>query len=567
MLDIRWANKLKLKTTLTKMLVAISGISIVLTVVCCCVAAWFSFSEQAYIDLSSYGDVLLNYLNSNGEECVNSILIKDYRITLIDADGSVIFESNPELNKEEMDNHTNRSEIQQAIEKGVGSGPRYSASEKKMVYYYAVKMDNGNILRVAKEVKSIFHLYYAMIIIIVILAIYVLLVSVFISNRFAKKILAPFNAEFKNKENIYYELRPFVDTIASQQRKIQHQIYDLQEAQDKTRTLISNMREGFIMLDVDKIILMENESVRKILKPVIMKSEGKNILEVYDNDNIIDAVNKAAKGKSCSDEVSINKKIIKLYANPVFSGGELVGIICLLLDVTAQRRTEKLRQEFTANVTHELKTPLTSISGYAEMIENGMVSKTEDMQRFAGRIHKEAGRLIALIGDIMKLSKMDDKAYQVEGVKKVSLKDMVNESVELLEMTAKKNNITIYTELEEITCIGNETQLYELVFNLCDNAVRYNKPNGSVYIKLIRQNENAVLQVKDTGIGIEKKHQDRIFERFYRVDKSRSKETGGTGLGLAIVKHIAELHNAEITVESEIDKGTTITVTFYSNKI
>lgn len=558
---------MKLKTTLTKMLVAISGISIVLTVVCCCVAAWFSFSEQAYIDLSSYGDVLLNYLNSNGEECVNSILIKDYRITLIDADGSVIFESNPELNKEEMDNHTNRSEIQQAIEKGVGSGPRYSASEKKMVYYYAVKMDNGNILRVAKEVKSIFHLYYAMIIIIVILAIYVLLVSVFISNRFAKKILAPFNAEFKNKENIYYELRPFVDTIASQQRKIQHQIYDLQEAQDKTRTLISNMREGFIMLDVDKIILMENESVRKILKPVIMKSEGKNILEVYDNDNIIDAVNKAAKGKSCSDEVSINKKIIKLYANPVFSGGELVGIICLLLDVTAQRRTEKLRQEFTANVTHELKTPLTSISGYAEMIENGMVSKTEDMQRFAGRIHKEAGRLIALIGDIMKLSKMDDKAYQVEGVKKVSLKDMVNESVELLEMTAKKNNITIYTELEEITCIGNETQLYELVFNLCDNAVRYNKPNGSVYIKLIRQNENAVLQVKDTGIGIEKKHQDRIFERFYRVDKSRSKETGGTGLGLAIVKHIAELHNAEITVESEIDKGTTITVTFYSNKI
>lgn len=567
MLDIRWASKLKLKTTLTKMLVAISGISIVLTVVCCCVAAWFSFSEQAYIDLSGYGDVLLDYLNNNGEECVDSILIKDYRITLIDADGSVIFESNPELNKEEMDNHTNRSEIRRAIEKGVGSGPRYSASEKKMVYYYAVKMDNGNILRVAKEVKSIFHIYYAMIIIIVILAVYVLLVCFFISNRFAKKILAPFNAEFKNKENIYYELRPFVDTIASQQRKIQHQIYDLQEAQDKTRTLISNMREGFIMLDVDKIILMENESARKLLKPVILKSEGKNILEVYDNDNIIDAVNKAAKGESCSDEVNINKKIIKLYVNPVFSGGELVGIICLLLDVTAQRKTEKLRQEFTANVTHELKTPLTSISGYAEMIENGMVSRTEDMQRFAGRIHKEAGRLISLIGDIMKLSKMDDKAYQVEGVKKVSLKDMVNESVELLEMTSKKNNITIYTELEEITCIGNETQLYELVFNLCDNAVRYNKPNGSVYIKLIRQNENAVLQVKDTGIGIEKKHQDRIFERFYRVDKSRSKETGGTGLGLAIVKHIAELHNAEITVESEIDKGTTITVTFYSNKI
>ena len=201
------------------------------------------------------------------------------------------------------------------------------------------------------------------------------------------------------------------------------------------------------------------------------------------------------------------------------------------------------------------------------MIENGMVSKTEDMQKFACRIHKEAGRLITLIGDIMKLSKMDDKEYQIEGVKKVNLKDMVNETVELLEMTAKKNNITIHTQLEDITCTGNETQLYELVFNLCDNAVRYNKPNGNVYVTLTRINGNAVLQVRDTGIGIEKKHQKRIFERFYRVDKSRSKETGGTGLGLAIVKHIAELHNANIDVESEINQGTTITVTFYSNKI
>lgn len=549
------------------MLLAISGISIILTVICCCVASWFAFSEQAYIDLSGYGDVLLEHLNENGEEYVESVLIKDYRVTLIDADGSIIFESNPKLNKEEMENHTNRPEIQQAIETGVGSGPRYSASEKKMIYYYAVKMDNGNILRIAKEVKSIFHLYYAMIIIIVILAVYVLLVCLFISNSFAKKILAPFNLELKNKENIYEELRPFADTIASQQRKIRHQIDDLQEAQDKTRTLISNMQEGFIMLDVDKIILMENESAKKILKPVILQSEGKNILEVYDNDKIIDAVNKASKGESCSEEIKVNKKTIKLYVNPVFSSGEQVGVICLLLDVTAQRKTEKLRQEFTANVTHELKTPLTSISGYAEMIENGMVSKTEDMQKFAGRIHKEAGRLIALIGDIMKLSKMDDKAYQIEGVKKVNLKDMVNESIELLEMTAKKNNVTIHTELEEVSCTGNETQLYELVFNLCDNAVRYNKPNGNVYVTLTRENGNAILQVKDTGIGIEKKHQKRIFERFYRVDKSRSKETGGTGLGLAIVKHIAELHNANITVESEIDKGTTITVTFYSNKI
>ncbi|MEE1282465.1 MAG: ATP-binding protein [Acutalibacteraceae bacterium] len=558
---------MKLRTTLTKMLVAVSGISIILTVICCCVATWFAFSEQAYSDLSAYGDVLLDYLSESEDEYVDPILINDYRVTLIDDDGSIIFESNNNLDENKMENHLTRPEIKQAIKKGIGSGPRYSKTEQRMTYYYAVKMDNGNVLRIAKEVKSIFHLYYAMIIIIVLLAVYILLASLFISNSFAKKILAPFkNMDGKNKEPIYEELRPFADTITAQQRKIRHHIDNLQEEQDKTKTLISNMREGFIMLDVDKIILIENESAKKILKPVIPQSEGKNILEVYDNDKLIDAVNKASKGESCSDEIKLNKKTIKLYVNPVFSSGELVGIICLLLDITAQRKTEKLRQEFTANVTHELKTPLTSISGYAEMIENGMVSKTDDIQRFAGRIHKEAGRLISLISDIMKLSKMDDKAYQIEGVKKVNLKDMVIESVELLEMSAKKNNISIHTELDDVTCTGNETQLYELVFNLCDNAVRYNKTNGNVYVKLTRINNNAVLQVRDTGIGIDKKHQGRIFERFYRVDKSRSKETGGTGLGLAIVKHIAELHNAEIAVESEIDKGTVITVTFYSNK-
>ena len=571
MWDIRWESKLRLRGTLTKVLVAISGISILLTAVCCCVAAGFTFSEQAYNDLSAYGNILLEHFNEIDDDYIDSVFINDYRVTLIEADGKVIFESDKKLEESKMENHKNRTEINQALENGVGSGSRYSATQKKMMYYYAVKTEDGDILRVAKEAKSIFHLYYAMIIVVMFLAVYVLLACFIISNNFAKKIIAPFNnmgnGKYLKKESIYEELKPFADTITAQQKKIRHQIDNLQEEQDKTKTLISNMREGFIMLDVDKIILMENESAKKILKPAILHNEGKNILEVYSNDKLIEAVNKASKGESSSEEIKLNKKTIKLYVNPVFSSGEQVGVICLLLDITAQRKTEKLRQEFTANVTHELKTPLTSISGYAEMIENGMVSEKEDMQRFAGRIHKEAGRLITLISDIMKLSKMDDKTYQLEGVKKVNLKDTVIESVELLDITAKKNNITIHTELEDVVCMGNETQLYELVFNLCDNAVRYNKPDGSVYVKLTRINGNAVLQVKDTGIGIESKHQKRIFERFYRVDKSRSKETGGTGLGLAIVKHIAELHNAEIAVESEIGKGTVITVTFYANKL
>ena len=271
---------MKLKFVLNKTLVAISGISILLTVICCCVATWFAFSEQAYADLSGYGDLLLDYVNKNGEEALESVLLEDCRITLIDDEGSIIYESNQSFDEAEMENHTNRPEIKQAIETGTGSGTRYSATEQKMVYYYAVKMDNGNILRIAKEVKSIFQLYYAMIIIVAVLSAYILLICFGISNSFAKKIIAPFNnIGEKSKEPIYEELRPFADTITSQQLKIKNQIGDLQEQQDKTRTLISNMREGFIMLDVDKVILMENESAKKILKPAILRNTGKIYLK------------------------------------------------------------------------------------------------------------------------------------------------------------------------------------------------------------------------------------------------------------------------------------------------
>ena len=557
---------MKLRTTLTKHFVIIAGLATFITAMCCCAVFWFALSEQAYNDLSGYCDMLSEYLKSNDVKSLSIIEgIDDYRVTLVDKNGKVIYESRSDLNENEMDNHINRPEIQQALKKGVGEGSRYSVSMHQMIYYYALKLDDGNILRVGRAVRSIFSLYLWMIIIVLFLGVYIVLFSLLLSSRLAKKIVKPFdNLQYNNKGVIYDELKPFADTIATQQRKIKSQFDDLQEQRDQITTLISNMREGFIMLDVDKVILIENGSAKKLLKAKHKKNEGKNILEVYDNDTILESVNKAAKGESTTAEIKLNKKNVKLYVNPVYSSGEVVGIICLLLDITAQKKTEKLRREFTANVTHELKTPLTSISGYAEMIENGMVTKTEDMQMFAGRIHKEAGRLIALIGDIMRLSKMDDKAYRMEGVKRVNLKDMVEEAVDVLEMAAGKNNITFELNLADTMVTGNETQLYELVFNLCDNSIRYNKPNGTVYITLKTENENAVLIVKDTGIGIEKKHQDRIFERFYRVDKSRSKETGGTGLGLAIVKHIAELHSARIKVDSIVGEGTKITIAFYS---
>ncbi len=561
---------MKLRATLTKKLVVISGISILLTALCCCVASWMAFSEQAYSDLSTYCKVLTDYYSVQGKvENIQPLIIGGYRLTVIDSNGKVIYESTEGLSESEMENHTDRPEIKQALKYGEGESTRYSATSDNMVCYYAIKMDNGDIIRVSKGVRSLYSLFFWTVLIVIAMCIYVLIICFLISSRFTKKIVKPFEnmkAEGINKNSmIYDELKPFTDTIISQQRKIRRQFEDLQEERDKINTLISNMQEGFIMLDIDKVILVENDSAKRLLKNKYNNNEGKNMLAVYSNDTLIDSINKATKGDSTDSEIKLNKKTIRLYANPVFSGGETVGVICLLVDITEKKKTEKLRREFTANVTHELKTPLTSISGYAEMIENGMVANEDDMRRFAGRIHKEAGRLISLIADIMRLSKMDDNAYQIEDIKKVNLKDMVNESICGLEMSTKKNNITFVTDLDDITCMGNETQLYELVFNLCDNAVRYNKPKGKVFVTLKRDNENPVLTVKDTGIGIDKKHQSRIFERFYRVDKSRSKETGGTGLGLAIVKHIAELHNAKITVNSQLGQGTEISVVFYAN--
>ncbi|MEE1155419.1 MAG: ATP-binding protein [Acutalibacteraceae bacterium] len=558
---------MKLRTTLTKRLVVISGISILLTALCCCIASWITFSEQAYSDLSTYCKVLTDYYNPESSiDDIKPIIIGGYRLTVVNSKGNVIYESDKNLNPSEMGNYLNRPEIKQAIKNGIGESTRYSSTSDDMVCYYAMKMKNGNIIRVSKSVHSFYKLFYWTVLIVIAMCIYLLILCFIISSRFTKKIVKPFEnikLEDINKNfKIYKELKPFTDTIISQQRKIRNQFEALQEERDKINTLISNMQEGFIMLDIDKVILVENDSAKRLLKNKYDDNKGKNMFAVYSNDILIDSINKASKGKSTETELKLNKKTIRLYTNPVFSGGEAVGVICLLVDITEKKKTEKLRREFTANVTHELKTPLTSISGYAEMIENGMVTNEDDMRRFAGRIHKEAGRLISLIADIMKLSKMDDNAYKIEDIKKVNLKDMVNESISVLDIMAEKNNITFITDLQNVTCSGNETQLYELIFNLCDNAIRYNKLNGKVYVTLCRQNNIPVLTVKDTGIGIDKKHQPRIFERFYRVDKSRSKETGGTGLGLAIVKHIAELHNAKITINSELNKGTEITVMF-----
>ncbi|HHZ06744.1 MAG TPA: PAS domain-containing protein [Clostridiales bacterium] len=553
---------MRLQGQLTKKLCLIGVISVLLTSISCGVAFWFVFSDEAKNDLENYGSVASQCVDNTGTyDELGKLVCDGYRLTVISVTGDVAYESDNSIAVDNMENHLERPEVQQAILKGSGESSRDSKTTNTRVFYYAQKLQNGDILRVSKQVNSVFSVFNVIIPIIVAIAIYVLLVCVFLASEFTKSLVKPIKEMAKDVDNVgYEELIPLAETIEMQKNEISQQVDKIQEEKDKINAIIANMEEGLILLDTQKNILMDNDSAQVLLELKGKSVIGKNIEMLCANSELLDCINSASKGKSKDAETKVGSEALQVLVNPVYSAKEQTGIICLIMNITDRNRTEKLRREFTANVSHELKTPLTSISGYAEMIENDMV-KDDDIRHFAGRIHREAGRLVSLISDIIKLSKLDDE--QAIGEKQsVNLLDIVNESVETLELSAEKNNIQLISNGESCYVRGDNTGLYELVYNLCDNAIRYNKPNGKVFIELHKNGNKAELSVRDTGIGIDKKHLSRVFERFYRVDKSRSKETGGTGLGLAIVKHIAEQHNAQISIDSEEGKGTNITVIF-----
>lgn len=365
--------------------------------------------------------------------------------------------------------------------------------------------------------------------------------------------------DVKNAED-YPELAPFFEMMNAQQREIEHQLARVAKEKNRLSTIINNMDEGLIILDNDLKIIMLNESAYSWLGSDIARNEcaGRHISEVCAIPEICDCIEKA-------DHVNltIDGRHLQLHVNHVVSSAEQVGRIGLLLDVTERNQIDRIKQEFTANVSHELKTPLTSISGYAELIESGM-AQGDDALNFAGRIRRESVRMLALISDIIKLSKLDESTGR-ESFEGVDLLRVCEECRDVLEMSAEKHGVTVNITGESCTVPGIYSELTELVYNLIDNGIRYNRRGGSVDVDIrlgVGDSFFAVLTVTDTGIGIEKEHQPRVFERFYRVDKSRSKETGGTGLGLAIVKHVAERHNAKITMDSRVGEGSAIRVEF-----
>jgi two-component system phosphate regulon sensor histidine kinase PhoR len=560
MSDIRRGNKVKLSKKLLKNFSVIAVVSILLTAVFSTAAFWFVFSDEQEAEVRQYTDKIIGVYNSDSEIDLSKYYgIGDFRVTLIKGDGSVVSDS-VDTDVNSMPNHSNRPEFEQAIKDGNGSSHRMSETLNKITYYYAEKTADGSVIRVAKTIDSIYGIFLFVIPSILIIMIGVFVVCTILAKRSTKKIVEPIKEMADNGNGSPYdELLPLSQKIASQQRQIKRQMRRLQFEKDKISTLIENMAEGFILIDVDKKVLMSNYSASKLLGADDDGVIDKTLIAFSRNEVLNDCVDKALSGESKNGDTTVKGRALQIITNPVYSNGEKNGAICLIIDVSAKKKAEKMRREFTANVTHELKTPLTSISGYAEIIASGLV-KSDDIPNFANKIHKESGRLLSLISDIMELSQLDEK-FSDEEFAPVDLAGVAAEVAEDLRSNAEKHGITITVDTKTAVINGNRNQIYELIYNLCDNAIRYNRENGSVKIITGDDNEHPFVKVADTGIGIPEKHHKRVFERFYRVDKSRSKETGGTGLGLAIVKHITERHGGEIFLESS-EQGTTFTARF-----
>ncbi|RGS77332.1 PAS domain S-box protein [Ruminococcus bromii] len=560
MSDIRRGNKVKLSKKLLKNFSVIAVVSILLTAVFSTAAFWFVFSDEQEAEVRQFTDKIIGVYNSDSEIDLSKYYgIGDFRVTLIKSDGSVVSDS-VDTDVNSMPNHSDRPEFEQAIKDGNGSSHRMSETLNKITYYYAEKTADGSVIRVAKTIDSIYGIFLFVIPSILIIMIGVFVVCTILAKRSTKKIIEPIKEMADNGNGSPYdELLPLSQKIASQQRQIKRQMRRLQFEKDKISTLIENMAEGFILIDVDKKVLMSNYSASKLLGADDDGVIDKTLIAFSRNEVLNDCVDKALSGESKNGDTTVKGRALQIITNPVYSNGEKNGAICLIIDVSAKKKAEKMRREFTANVTHELKTPLTSISGYAEIIASGLV-KPDDIPNFANKIHKESGRLLSLISDIMELSQLDEK-FSDEEFAPVDLAGVAAEVAEDLRSNAEKHGITIAVDTKTAVINGNRNQIYELIYNLCDNAIRYNRENGSVKIITGDDNEHPFVKVADTGIGIPEKHHKRVFERFYRVDKSRSKETGGTGLGLAIVKHITERHGGEISLESS-EQGTTFTARF-----
>lgn len=524
-------------------------------------------AEQYVSDLAKSVSQSYDYVDEASYEQILQGLPKVVRVTFITSDGTVLYDSDAEASK--MENHLDRPEIQQAIQTGSGEDIRDSSTTESSTYYYALRLSDGNVLRLAQQYSSIRSMVLSSIpgigVVMIILFGMALLLSRWLAQWMMKPVERAVHALDQAGVNTesYAELKPFFSHIQAQDQEIHTQKEILEQEREILGIITNNMREGLLLISKDKNVVSVNPSaIHMLAGRVAEPSEfiGKNYLIVNRTQELHDCVTTALSGESLNDDFSMHGRVYHIYASPTLRLGEVDGAVVIVLDETQQRMAERSRQEFSANVSHELKTPLTSISGYAEMMENGMVASMEDIRKFSGSIHKEALRLIALIEDIIRLSRIEEEAKEPQSLEPVELDDLCEAVLESLEPVAKKAEVSLHLETCPAVLLGEDGMLSELVYNLCENAIKYNHPNGNVWLYLSQDDKEIEIRVKDDGIGIPEESRLRVFERFYRVDKSHSKQIGGTGLGLSIVKHVVEYHHGRVELDSALGVGTEIRV-------
>ena len=500
-----------------------------------------------------------NYLEHLSERDYRYAWTPDYRLTWVASDGTVLFDTLDSA--ENMENHADRVEVREAFAKGESSSVRYSTTLTERTLYYAKALNDGTVLRISIRQATVLALVLVMLQPSLLVAILAVILSAALANWMSKKIVRPLNSldlDHPLENDAYEELAPLLSRIHQQRQQIAAQLHSLKKQTDEFAQVTSHMKEGLVLLDNAGKILSINPAAQQVFGAE-SSCDGQDFLTIDRSRDLHLAIQTAAEEGHGEIRSERNGREFQFDISRIESEDAFVGTVLLAFDVTEQAFAEQNRREFTANVSHELKTPLQSITGSAELLENGLV-KPEDVPRFVGMIRTEAARLVTLVDDIIHLSQLDEGAAPDRET--VDLLETAKDAASALGDSATEKGIHVSVSGESVSISGVRSFLHEMIYNLCDNAIKYNVENGSVEITVVRKEQEAVVTVKDTGIGIPAEHQSRIFERFFRVDKSRSKASGGTGLGLSIVKHIAQYHGATIKLQSEFGCGTTVSVVF-----
>lgn len=507
------------------------------------------YEKQSFASLAQEAEQLQQTMEYVSPEQMRSA----DRITLISPDGTVLYDS--VARADAMENHLSREEVAQALREGTGKSSHYSSTVLKKNLYYALRLEDGNILRLSREQSSLGAMLLNMAWPIAATVAGLLLLAAGLSVRLARQITQPINAiSPDDPQDVYPELQPLTQRLHQQRETIRNQMDELSRRMREFSAMTENMSEGFLLIDLRGHVLTENHSASMLLP-----TDADNIAKCSQRE-LCQAAQQALTGQRCERLLQQGERTLSVIASPVLESGQVTGAVVLTLDVTEREQREKLRREFSANVSHELKTPLTSISGFAELMSQGLVPP-DKVREFSLDIQKECTRLTNLVEDIIDLSRLEEGGGDMTW-EDIDLYTLCDDVLQSLEPVAKRQAVTLRLAGESLQVRGVYQVLREMIYNLCDNAIKYNRSGGSVTVTVARSAGRASVAVADTGIGIPYEDQSRVFERFYRVDKSHSRAIGGTGLGLSIVKHAAALHGAEIKLQSQPEDGTVITVLF-----